>query len=152
MSKKDGTVIIVRESAKVTRNENGEALYYEGSFEDITERKQAEIEREKLITELSAKNAELERFTYTVSHDLKSPIVTIRGFLGYLAEDALSGNISRLEKDIERITNATEKMQSLLHDLLELSRIGCMMNTPETRQMEELIHDALDILHGQLEE
>jgi PAS domain S-box-containing protein len=151
MLKKDGSVIIVRESAKVTRNENGEALYYEGSFEDITERKQAEIEREKLITELSTKNAELERFTYTVSHDLKSPLVTIRGFLGYMAEDALSGNIVRMENDIQRITSATDKMQDLLHDLLELSRIGRMMNPSETIQFEDLLHDALDIVHGQLE-
>ena len=118
---------------------------------DITKRKQAEIEREKLIAELSAKNAELERFTYTVSHDLKSPIVTIRGFLGYLAEDALSGNMARMKNDIQRITGATDKMQELLRDLLELSRIGRMMNTPETIQFEDLLHDALDIVHGQLE-
>jgi PAS domain S-box-containing protein len=151
MLKKDGSVIIVRESAKVTRNENGESLYYEGSFEDITERKQAEIEREKLIAELSAKNAELERFTYTVSHDLKSPLVTIRGFLGYMAEDALSGNIPRMENDIQRIKNATDKMQDLLHDLLELSRIGRIMNPSETIKFDDLLHDALDIVYGQLE-
>jgi signal transduction histidine kinase len=123
----------------------------EGITRDISDRKQAEIEREKLITELSAKNAELERFTYTVSHDLKSPIVTIRGFLGYLAEDAYSGNTARMENDIQRITNATDKMQDLLRDLLELSRIGRMMNAPETIQFEDLLHDALDIVHGQLE-
>jgi len=120
-------------------------------YQDITERKQAEIEREKLITELSAKNAELERFTYTVSHDLKSPIVTIRGFLGYLTEDILSGNTTRMEDDIERIKNATDKMQNLLHDLLELSRIGRMMNTPQTTRFEDLLHDALDLVHGQME-
>jgi len=117
----------------------------------FTERKQAEIEREKLINELSAKNAELERFTYTVSHDLKSPIVTIRGFLGYLIEDARSGNMARMENDIQRITNATNKMQDLLHDLLELSRIGRIMNAPQTIQFDDLLHDALDIVHGQLE-
>lgn len=126
-------------------------FYFADIAWEVVERKQVEIEREKLITELSAKNAELERFTYTVSHDLKSPIVTIRGFLGYLAEDAFSGNTARMENDIQRITNATDKMQDLLRDLLELSRIGRMMNAPETIQFEDLLHDSLDIVHGQLE-
>ncbi len=132
------------------RLEDG-SICWDGIEFVITERKQAEIEREKLITELSEKNAELERFTYTVSHDLKSPIVTIQGFLGYLTEDALNGNTTRMENDIQRITKATDKMQDLLHDLLELSRIGRMMNPPQAILFEDLIHDALEIVHGQFE-
>ncbi len=95
---------------------------------DITDRKLAEAEREKLIEELEAKNEELERFTYTVSHDLKSPLVTINGFLGYLELDAASGNMERLKKDTRRIQDAVNKMQRLLNELLELSRIGRMKN------------------------
>src|SRR5574342_686853 len=80
-------------------------------------------EREKLIHELELKNAELERFSYTASHDLKSPLITIKGFLGFLHEDAERGNLKRLEADIQRISDAADKMQRLLNDLLELSRI-----------------------------
>jgi GAF domain-containing protein len=108
-------------------------------------------QRRKLIEELESKNAELERFTYTVSHDLKSPLFTIRGFLGYLKQDAIAGDRDRLEKDIQRIVDATDKMQQLLNDLLELSRIGRLMNEPREIDMRDLISEVLALLHGQIE-
>jgi signal transduction histidine kinase len=101
---------------------------------------------------LEAKNAELERFTYTVSHDLKSPLFTIRGFLGYLERDALSGNRERLHADIERIISATDKMQELLNDLLELSRIGRVVNERQEIPFEEVVRDALILVQGRLAE
>lgn len=108
--------------------------------------------RKDLITELENKNAELERFTYTVSHDLKSPLFTIRGFLGYLEQDALSGNAERLRADIERIIDATDKMQRLLNELLELSRIGRLRNEYTSFPFEELIQEAAELSHGRLSE
>ncbi len=108
-------------------------------------------ERGKLIKELELKNAELERFTYTVSHDLKSPLVTINGFLGYLKGDTASGNLDRVRSDIQRIQDAVDKMHLLLRDLLELSRIGRIMNPPETINIEALVNDAREIVHGRLE-
>ena len=149
--RRDGSTFWSSMSAQAIRDENGKILYYEGTMEDITPRKKAETEREALIQELAKKNAELEQFTYTVSHDLKSPLVTINGFLGYLEQDALSGNMGRLKKDMQRIQEAVHKMQRLLNELLELSRIGRMMNDPETIPFNELVKEALDIVHGRLE-
>jgi two-component system sensor kinase FixL len=118
---------------------------------DVTDRKQIEIERESLIQKLETQNAELERFAYTVSHDLKSPLITIGGFLGYLEEDALKGNTEKLKRDIQHINNATGKMKRLLDELLELSRIGRLMNKPETIPFADLVREAMDNVHGQLE-
>jgi PAS domain S-box-containing protein len=118
---------------------------------DITEHKLAEAEREKFIGELEAKNAELERFTYTVSHDLKSPLVTIKGFLGFLEQDIASGNSKRIQDDIWRINNAVLRMEQLLRELLELSRIGRLTNPSENIHFEELVSEAMEIVHGQLE-
>jgi PAS domain S-box-containing protein len=108
--------------------------------------------RQNLISELEAKNAELERFTYTVSHDLKSPLFTIRGFLGYLEEDAMAGNYERMKSDIQRITDATNKMQQLLNELLELSRVGRITNESETIPFEELTREAVELVQGHIME
>jgi PAS domain S-box-containing protein len=107
--------------------------------------------RQSLIDELEAKNAELERFTYTVSHDLKSPLVTITGFLGYVEKDAIAGDTARLKTNIERILRAAQKMQNLLNDLLELSRIGRLMNAPENVPFHAIVREALEHVRGRLE-
>jgi PAS domain S-box-containing protein len=108
--------------------------------------------RQSLIEELEAKNAELERFTYTVSHDLKSPLVTITGFLGFLEKDAMAGETARVSHTIHRINNAAFRMQDLLNDLLELSRIGRLMNPPEEIPFREIVNEAVDRVHGHLDQ
>lgn len=118
---------------------------------DITDRKQAEMEREKLITELKAKNIELEQFTYVVSHDLRAPIITVKGFLGFLEQDILNGNIERVRSDVKRISDATDKMNLLLNELLDLSRVGRLKNESRNASFESIVADALQNVHGALE-
>ncbi len=117
---------------------------------EIAERTRAEVEREALIQELEARNTELERFTYTVSHDLKSPLVTICGFLGYLEQDAQSGNTERLKQDIQRITDAATRMQHLLDELLQLSRVGRNRNPSEKVPFEQIVYEAVSLVEGRL--
>ena len=130
----------------------GNAYAVCGISTDITERKQAEEVREHLIAELETKNAELERFTYTVSHDLKSPLVTIKGFLGLLEQDAAKGDATRMEKDMQQIASATDKMQRLLNELLELSRIGRLVNPPEEVSLTTLAREAVELVTGRIKE
>ncbi|MBL8100738.1 MAG: GAF domain-containing protein [Anaerolineales bacterium] len=108
--------------------------------------------QEKLVQQLEKKNEELERFTYTASHDLKAPLITIRGYLGYIEKDAKSGNYQRLLKDTRRISEATEKMHRLLNELLELSRIGRIMNKAEETLFADIVRDALERVENQIRE
>ena len=117
---------------------------------DVSLQKWILNERETLISELERKNAELERFSYTASHDLKSPLITIKGFLGFLREDAKRGNLKRLESDIQRIGDAADKMQRLLNDLLELSRIGRSVNSSEWIDLNDMISEVLELLQGRI--
>ena len=97
---------------------------------------------------LEAKNAEMEHFTYTVSHDLKSPMFTIQGFLGFLEKDLESGNMERIHRDVSQIRGAISKLQALVDDLLELSRVGRITGDPEPVDLGRLTHDTLEMLRG----
>ena len=122
-----------------------------GVCTDIVDRKQAEKEREELIAQLEAQNTELERFTYTVSHDLKSPLITIKGYIGLLFEDLLEMDANAVKSDLLRISRAADKMGDLLDDLLELSRIGRLANPPENVSLEGLAGEAVELLQGRLQ-
>ncbi|MCA9977219.1 MAG: GAF domain-containing protein, partial [Anaerolineales bacterium] len=113
-------------------------------------RKEAELRLAELVTELETRNAELERFTYTVSHDLKSPLITIKGFLGLLEKDLAAARQDRIEADMTRIRTAAIIMEQLLHDLLELSRVGRIMNPPEMVAFTTIVEEARERVAGQL--
>ncbi len=106
--------------------------------------------RKNLISQLEANNAELERFTYTVSHDLRNPLVTIKGFLGMLEKDLRENREDRIQSDFQRIGGAAEKMGELLSDLLELSRIGRIINPPEEVDLVKLAHEAIETLDAHI--
>ena len=119
---------------------------------EIADRKQVEQQRKQLIAQLESQNAELERFTYTVSHDLKSPLITIKGFVGVIQQDLSDGNQEATRADLLRIAAAADKMYGLLSELLELSRIGRKINPPQSVPMEELVREATEMVWGQIEE
>jgi PAS domain S-box-containing protein len=147
--RKDGTTFPMHLSVA---DVPGKRRLFAGIIRDLTEVKRAQQVREELFEQLERSNAELERFTYTVSHDLKSPLITIKGFLGVLEEDALAGDLGRMKKDMDRIANAADKMQQLLEDLLELSRIGRIVNPPEDVPLVDVAHDVVEMLSGPIAE
>ncbi|MCD6456184.1 MAG: PAS domain-containing sensor histidine kinase [Methanophagales archaeon] len=131
-------------------------------IQDITERKKAEEgirrlneELEQKIAErtkeLEARNTELEQFAYTVSHDLRSPLITVRGFVEMLRDDLERKGKKEVERDLKYIETAAAKMNRLLNDTLQLSRIGRFVNPPEDVSFGELVRDALRLIAGELE-
>jgi light-regulated signal transduction histidine kinase (bacteriophytochrome) len=103
-----------------------------------------------LIRELEERNTELEQFAYTLSHELKSPLITIKGFLGLLRTDVLSKNTTRLETDIQRIGDGAGKMQRLINELLELMSIGRVVNPSEEISLCTLFDEAVGLAHEQI--
>jgi PAS domain S-box-containing protein len=122
------------------------------SIGDITERKRTEEALQQREHELQRKNAELERFTYAVSHDLKSPLVTVKTFLGYLEQDLARGDAGRIGKDILYMNSSTDKMRALLDELLELIQVGHVINPPVRIAFREIVDEALSAVAGRIAE
>ena len=113
---------------------------------DITEQKRAAATIRRANRELRHKNEEMEQFVYTVSHDLKSPLVTITGFVGMLREDLAEENRSGVLDAVDRIEHATRHMSALIEDLLQLSRVGTVTGTAsavDVYQVVRSIHERL---------
>jgi two-component system sensor kinase FixL len=118
------------------------------AIRDVSERRRAERVRESLISNLEAKNAELEAFTHTVSHDLKAPLITIRGFADYLLRDVDEGRLDRVRADARRIADAAAQMRLLLDHLVELSQAGRGAGPPAAVPLETAVAEALRLVEG----
>ncbi len=77
-----------------------------------------------LNRQITAKTDEMESFVYSVSHDLKSPLVTCRGFIGLMLEDLDEGDLEAVKDSAGRIDRAVQSLSCLVDALLDLSRIG----------------------------
>lgn len=101
---------------------------------------------------LRSQNSELEEFSYSVSHDLKSPLITIVAFADLLlTRDAVLQDVDALSF-LEHIQSAANKMRQLLDGLRELGRIGRMVNPTQSVDLAVIVAEALSALQGPLEE
>jgi PAS domain S-box-containing protein len=117
LRRKDGTVICVSVSASLLRLHDGTDMGAVAYLRDVTERRQTE-------EGLARSNAQLEHYVHAVSHDLRSPLVSLLGFSRLLREDYGAQLEEKGRHFLDRIEQAGHIMESLIHDLLELSRIG----------------------------
>jgi PAS domain S-box-containing protein len=147
--RRNGKVLIIRESANAVRDVKGRIIYYDGTVEDITDRKKAEEALHNLNDELEqrvaqrteqleAANKELEAFSYSVSHDLRAPLRSVHGFTKILLEDYES----QLDEEGKRICGiisaSATQMGELIDDLLSFSRIGRSRLNPSEIDMKKM--------------
>jgi signal transduction histidine kinase len=138
---------------KITLDDNNQLLIT--TLAEIELRKQAEASLQKAhdeldlrvkerTAELESRNAEMERFVYTVSHELRTPLISVGGLVGFLKEDLEDEDAQRVETDLRLIGDALTRMDQLLGETLELSRIGRIVNQPEDVSFDEIVSEALD--------
>lgn len=141
-------------------------------FNDITKRKEAEGQRERLYKNLEAKTEELETMIYTMSHDLRSPLVNIEGYSGELIRsynnlgkllsdmqmpDDVRGLIDKHMQEeslesIDFIVRSAEKMDALLAGLLRVSRMGRAVLEVKRLDMNKLVEEVIKGMQYQIAE
>lgn len=130
----DGDIRWISTRAFPIYSKSGRILRYVGVAADITKRKQAELQIRQLNEQLEERvqyrtaqlmdaNKELEAFSYSVSHDLRSPLRAIDGFSKVLLESYQDKLDERGKHYLNRIRAGTKRMGELIDDLLQLSRV-----------------------------
>ncbi|WP_413569337.1 PAS domain S-box protein [Bdellovibrio sp. HCB117] len=140
--KKDGQEIPVE--IGLNHMSVGSEQFLLASVVDITERKVTEQKLQKAYNEVQQKNQEMEQFVYTVSHDLKAPLVTSASYMDFLKEDLEEENFEGVRDSLNRLENAHRRMKELIEDLLQLSRVGRIELHDENVSLKTLVHEVLE--------
>ena len=119
---------------------------------DITERKTAEEALKLKLEELAFSNTELEQFAYISSHDLQEPLRMITSYL-QLLQRRYQGNLDeKADKYIYFAVDVASRMQNMINDLLNFSRVTTRAREPETTNCKFILNQALSNLRMIIEE
>jgi len=149
---KNGHITPVLYNASVYHDDNGEVIGVFAAARDITERKKAEEMLKLNISELARSNAELEQFAYVSSHDLQEPLRMIGSYL-QLLERRYQGQLDdKADKYIHFAVDGAARMQHLINDLLEFSRVTTRAKELEVTDVESVYNQVLINLEVSIKE
>ena len=145
---RSGEVRWVRDYARPLESGNG-SIDAVGGVRDITTRRQAELDRARLISELEVTNEELERIAASVSQELEDPLAAVAAGLKQL-DSRLEDSDPGLDADVQRAHRAVIHLRDMLESLEELARIGHLPETLETVYLSELAAEAVDLCRSRI--
>ncbi|MFE8595611.1 PAS domain-containing sensor histidine kinase [Archangium violaceum] len=113
---------------------------------DITERKRAEAERERLIAALERSNKELDQFAYVASHDLKAPLRGIANLSQWIEDDLQPVMTDEAREQMRLLRGRVERMEALINGILDYSRAGRVRGRPEPVDVGKLLTECVELL------
>lgn len=153
--RRDGTEFPVEISLSPLETEGG--TYVTAAIRDISDRKRAESEIQKLnlelqrrVSELAASNQELEAFSYSVSHDLRAPLRQIDGFSKILLEEASDSLSPDHRQCLQQIRQGTSQMGRLVDALLNFARLGRQSLNLQHIHLRPLVEEIISELHKEI--
>ena len=142
---KNGQKLSLDVSIMVLRHHLESSIYYLWTIHDLTSLHSAQQAVQK-------KRAEMENFVYTISHDLKSPLISIQGYVSLLNDEYGE----KLDEDGRHYLTRLEKnvsiMRRMIQDLLELSRVGSMDRAMQVVNISNLVRQTLDEFRYQIDQ
>ena len=123
-----------------------------GSLIDVTERKQMEERLKQITDEMQCSNTELEQFAYVISHDLQEPLRMVSSYTQLLAKRYSNKLDADADEFIAYAVDGAKRMQTLLHDLLEYSRVGTRGKPSSLVNCEHIVEQAMANLKIAIEE
>ena len=147
---KNGQIIWVLLAVSLVRDAQGAPLHFISQIVNITERKKAEEELSRLLTELEQKNEALKYFSYTVSHDLKAPLLTIRMFAEEITDGLIQNDLVRVKESVQYIQKGSAQMSGMIEGLLKIARLDKFVNDLEPVPLNGVLDTVQDALTGSL--
>lgn len=149
--RKDGSEFPIEISLSPLHTAKGDLV--SSAIRDVTDRRRADeniqrlnVELKQKVLEISAVNAELEAFSYSVSHDLRAPLRHIDGFARILQEDHANELAEDGRHQLDRILTAVTHMGHLVDDLLNLARIGRKGIVRQRADLNEIVRQVIEEL------
>ena len=115
----DEKIKYIAANIKLVNNNEGIPVLLTGIAEDITEQKNIEFNLKKNISELKKTNAELDKFVYSTSHDLRAPLKSMMGLISITKESTDPGN-NVLHERLEMLDKSVHKLDNFIEDILHL--------------------------------
>jgi PAS domain S-box-containing protein len=148
----EGNIRWLSYRGRVHRDEAGRPVRVIGALLDITERKKYEENLLELTAELQRSNTDLEQFAYIASHDLQEPLRTVTSFIQLLNRRYQDKLDDRAHEFMEIIVQSSARMQRLLKDLLEYSRVGSRKKSFHAVELDSILKYALLNLNTAIDE
>jgi len=125
---------------------NGRTVGAVIAFSDITARRTAERERERLIGALARSNQELDQFAYVASHDLKAPLRGIANLSQWIEEDLGDDVPPDVSEKMALVRGRVQRLEALIDGILQYSRAGRVRSVIEQVDVEVLVKDVVELL------